>query len=216
VIRHKYEEWKMHDLVKRSDGDADRVIKGQLLSFDANAGRWNLDDKPPPAGLRLLVGGTTAVAQRWLGGKPAGTVWPSGQSLVDVVAEGNESIPEDQWELDQSGKRKQPWAISRVVYLIDPNTAKKFTVAASTTGQRIAVELLEDQIDTMRQLRGTKVYAEIELGVTTFATRFGTRKPRPDYVVIGWRGVGTDTVPLALPKVEKPTLAEQMDDGLPF
>jgi hypothetical protein len=206
----------MHDLVKRSDGDADRVIKGQLLSFDANAGRWNLDDKPPPAGLRLLVGGTIAVAQRWLGGKPAGTVWPGGQSLVDVVAEGNESIPEDQWELDQSGKRKQPWAISRVVYLIDPNTAKKFTVAASTTGQRIAVELLEDQIDTMRQLRGTKVYAEIELGVTTFPTRFGTRKPRPDYVVVSWRGVGSDTVPLALPQVEKPTLAEQMDDGLPF
>jgi hypothetical protein len=209
----------MFDLVKRDGDDANRVIQGQLLVFDANNGRWLLNDKPPPSGMRLLVGGTVSVAQQWQGGRPVATVWPETvSSLVDVVEEGNESIPEAQWEKDQSGSSKKPWSISHAVYLVDPSTAKKFTVAASTVGQKIAVELLADQIDTMCRLRGVNVLPEITLGIDSFPTRFGTRRPRPDYVVVGWRALGSETVP-ALGRgrdVDPPTTAEVVDDEIPF
>jgi hypothetical protein len=205
-------------LMVRPEGD-DRIIKGTLLQFDANAGKWLIDGQPPPPGLKLLVGGTVAVAQQWRGGKPLATLWPGDvPSLANAVEEGNESIPKEDWEEGADGKPKPPWSISRIIYLVDPNTAKKFTVAASTVGQRIAIELLDDQVATMRQLRGTRVYAEVTLGVGSFATRFGTRRPRPDYVVVGWRCIGPDATP-ALPArdVEPPALGEFLgDDEIPF
>jgi hypothetical protein len=206
-----------NELMTRPDGDA-RVIKGSLLQFDANNGKWLLDGQPPPAGLQLLVAGTVAVAQLWKGGKPLTTLWPGDvPSLALAVEEGNDAIPKEEWEKGPDDKPKPPWSISRIIYLVDPNTARKFTVAASTVGQKIACELLEDQINTMRQLRGAKVYAEVTLGVGSFPTRFGTRKPRPDYQVVSWRCIGTDTTP-ALPArdVKPPLLGELMDDAVPF
>jgi hypothetical protein len=207
----------MNDLMVRPEGD-DRVIKGTLLQFDANNGKWLLDDSPPPAGLQLLVAGTVSVGQLWKGGKPLTTLWPGDvPSLAAAVGEGNESIPKEEWEEGADGKRKPPWSISNIVYLIDPSTARKFTVAASTVGQRIACELLEDQVSTMCQLRGTRVYAVVTLGVGTFATRFGTRKPRPDYNVVAWRSIGADPTP-ALPArdVSPPALSELLDDEVGF
>jgi hypothetical protein len=206
----------MLDLIKRN-GDNNRVIQGQLLAFDANNGKWLLDSQPPPSDLRLLVAGTVSVAQRWQGGKPITTVWPDTvSSLADVVEEENESIPQSQWEKDQSGTAKKPWSLSRVLYLIDPSTAKKFTVAASTAGQKIAVELLSDQIETMCRLRGANVMAEVTLGVSSFATKFGTRRPHPDYVVVGWRALGSEPVPTIGRYVEPSTADEEMADLIPF
>jgi hypothetical protein len=206
----------MFDLVKRS-GDNNRVIQGQLLALDANNGKWLLDSQPPPSGLRLLVAGTVLVAQQWHGGKPINTVWPDdASSLADVVEDGNEAIPQSEWETDKTGTPKKPWSLSHVVYLIDPASAKKYTIAASTVGQRIAVELLRDQIETMRLLRGTNVTAEVTLGVASFATRFGARRPRPDYVVVGWRTLGSETVPAIGRDIEPPTAAEQMADEIPY
>jgi hypothetical protein len=206
----------MLDLIKRS-GDDNRVIQGQLLALDANNGKWLLDNQPPPSSLRLLVAGTVSVAQQWQGGKPITTVWPDdASSLADVVEEGNESTPQSQWEKDQSGTPKKPWSLSHVVYLIDPNTAKKFTVAASTVGQKIAVELLSDQIETMCRLRGANVMAEITLGISSFATRFGARRPRPDYLVVGWRALGSETVPAIGRDIEPPAAAEQTADEIPY
>ena len=44
-----------HPLVTRSNDDRNRVVVGRLISFDGNAGKWMLDGKPPPAGMKLLV-----------------------------------------------------------------------------------------------------------------------------------------------------------------
>jgi hypothetical protein len=206
-------------LVTRSE-DRNRVIVGQLLVFDANNGKWLLDNQPPPSDLALLVAGTIMVAQRWLDGRVIETLWPDDvPSLARAVEEGNEAIPKEEWEEGQDGKAKPPWALAFVVYLVDPLTAKKYTVAASTVGQKIAYELLTDQIETMRTLRGQDVVAECVLGVGSFPTRFGTRKPRPDYDVCGWRilGPGRDKAPpLALSKVEEPTTGELLNDELPY
>jgi hypothetical protein len=206
-----------NELMRRNDGD-DRVIKGQLLTFDANAGRWMLDGNSPPPDLKLLVAGTVSVAQLWKGGKPLTTLWPNDvPSLASAVEEGNDRVPKEEWEEGVDGKPKPPWAISRVVYLVDPNTAKKYTTAASTTGQKIACELLTDQIETMCRLRGAEVYAVVELGIGSFRTKFGTRKPRPDYNVVSWRCIGSDATP-ALPArdVLPPLLGELMGDEVGF
>jgi hypothetical protein len=200
-------------LVPRTDDN--RVIVGQLLTFDANAGRWLLNGKPPPADLRLLVVGTTAVAQHWQDGKVISSVWDG--DLAEVCEEGNEAIPREEWEDSPDGKKKAPWSVSSVVYLVDMSTAKKLTVAAATVGQRIAVEILSDQIATMCKLRGVDVIPEIILGVDSFPTRFGTRKPRPDYCVVAWRDISGKAAPqLTLSKVEKPTSGELFDDQIPF
>jgi hypothetical protein len=71
----------------------------------------------------------------------------------------------------------------------------------------------------MRTLRGKDVIAEIVLGVGSFPTRFGTRRPRPDYDIIGWRilGAGRDkSPPLALSHVDEPTTGEILNDELPY
>jgi hypothetical protein len=206
-----------NNLIVRSS-DPNRVIVGQLLNFDANSGKWSIDGKAPPAGLKLLVAGTVSVAQKWHDGKVVDTLWPDdGRNLTDAVEEGNEAVPKEQWEKGPDGKPKAPWSISHVVYLIDPATGKKLTVAAATVGQKIAVELLEGQVDVMRQLRGEDVLAEVVLGVSTFATRFGTRRPRPDYEVTSWRSLGKKTAPpLALSTVDRPTTGELLDDSIPF
>lgn len=199
-------------LVQRADDN--RVIVGQLLTFDANNGKWLLNNKPPPD-LRLLVVGTAAVAQHWQDGKVVASIWDG--DLAEVCEEGNEAIPKDQWEILPDGKQKKPWSVSSVVYLVDISTAKKLTVAAATVGQKIAVEILSDQIATMRKLRGGEVIPEIRLGVDSFPTRFGTRKPRPDYDVVNWFDPSGKAAPqLALPTVEEPTTGEILSDEIPF
>jgi hypothetical protein len=202
-------------LVPRNDDS--RVIVGQLLTFDANAGKWSLSGKPLPHDWRLLVIGTTAAAQQWHGGKTIDTVWADeGRDLHEICEEGNAAIPQSEWELSQDGKAKPPWSVSCIVYLVDPQTAKKFTIAAATVGERIATEILSDQIAAMRKLRGSDVLPEIVLGVDTFPTRFGGRKPRPDFDVKVWRSLGKETTQLALPAVSEPTSGELFDDSIPF
>jgi hypothetical protein len=208
----------MFDLVQRNHEDANRVIVGTALSFDANNSKWLIGDKPTPPGSRLVIGGITTVAQRWKDKRVLSTVWPdSGLDLGDVVEEGNESIPESEWEIGTDGKKKAPWSISRVVYLVDTVDARTYTFASATVGAKIGVDQLRTQAELMQRLRGAAVIPEIELGVDTFMTRFGTRKPRPDFVVTRWISVGGQQTPqLALTQVAEPTRAEEMDDSIPY
>jgi hypothetical protein len=102
-------------LVTRSE-DRNRIIVGQLLTFDANNGKWLIDGQPLPSDLALLVAGTVMVAQQWRDGRVVSTLWPDDVgSLTRAVEEGNEAIPKEEWEEGRDGKVKAPWAISHVV-----------------------------------------------------------------------------------------------------
>jgi hypothetical protein len=156
------------------------VIRGELLKYNASNGGWNLDLDD------VLVTGTLECVQRWQGSKPIETL--TEQPLPDVEKL-NKLVPRDQWEIGLNGEPRPPWQVQRAVYLIDPADGASFTYVSGTIGARIAVEALNERVETMRKLRGENVLPMVELGSKIMFTRYGERR-RPDFTITGWQSIG--------------------------
>jgi len=185
-----------NDLAIRNDGwdDAaaetnERILRGTLLKFsDWNWSRGK-EAQPLQRGTRLVALATAAAWVRWKDGKPVearvrepGTKMPERDELPDQ----NEA----EWEVGPDGKTKRdPWQNTRLVYLVDPNTAEAFTFSTSSFGGREAVINLGDQVARMR-LAHPNITPVVSLEAAPMATRFG-KKSKPVFRIVDWKAAGS-------------------------
>jgi hypothetical protein len=195
----------------------DRVIVGTLLKFVD--GVWSENDIKVPTGTKLLALSTHQILRRWH--DQEGFKYIVKKPLPDPD-ELNAKIPQEEWPIDRNGNRYGPWALTYVVYLLDPTTCEKFTYINKTTGTRIATETLADRVAWMRRLRGDNVVPLVELTSKPMKTGYGT-KQRPEFKIIDWHLLGGgDANPPKQPMlpglspVEPPTSKEDMDDEILF
>jgi hypothetical protein len=201
------------------------VIQGVLVKF-INEGTWETRDGDTIDGdLELIAVGLERVVQKWQDGKPIETkILEPGEKFPDVEAL-NAEVPQSEWVEGPTGEKRGPWQAQHVLYLLDPTTMDKFTVATGTTGGRIGIGELRDKIVWMRRTRGPSVHAVVTLGDKFMKTRFGGRQ-RPDFRIVRWVRLGGEgsgevaallapTPAPTLQPVQEPTLAEDFNDDLP-
>jgi hypothetical protein len=195
-----------------------RVIQGTLLK--CTDGHW---DSKTDANLpeKLLAIGVVDILQRWENKKPVDTIIAEPGKNLPNIDELNSEVPEAEWELGPDGAKKPPWQFQHVVYLVDADTAAKYTFASGTIGAKIAVNNLRDQVSTMRMLRGN-VTPIVSLGDAPMPTKFGM-KVRPSFDIVGWAQLGSAIEPAkqlehigGIEPVKPPTLSEELNDKLPY
>ena len=116
---------------------AERTIRGQLLKFAD--WRWTVGKEATPIqdGTKLVALATLAMWVRWEDGKPAGyRMREPGRRLPDREELGYDD--ESKWE-SPNGEPQDPWRNTRLVYLVDPQTAEAYTFSTSSWGGRGAV-----------------------------------------------------------------------------
>jgi hypothetical protein len=172
---------------------AERTIRGTLLKFAD--WRWTAGKEATPLkdGTRLVALATAAMWVRWEDGKPVEyRVREPGKRLPyrDELSH----LDESEWEEGPNGEPIDPWRNTRLVYLVDPQTAEAFTFSTSSWGGRGAVCDLGDQIARMRKAHPNAVPI-VELRSAEMPTKYG-RKSKPVFKVIGWKATDTEeTVP---------------------
>jgi hypothetical protein len=216
--------------------EANRIIVGLMEKF--NDGEWTTGGLPADKKRRIVAVATNTIIQRWKDGETIETI--TEKPLPDVKLL-NETVPREEWEIGINGPR-EPYQITHVVYLLNLDDAERTTFINSTVGAAIAVSRLKDKVVWMRRMRGENVFAQLDLTWAPMPTRFGMRK-RPEFRIIGWIVLGPgggalppsseqpkqlppaapkqdvgprQTAPLAPKKVEEPSLAEELDDDIPF
>jgi hypothetical protein len=190
-----------------------RVLRGALLKFADWKWTQGKEAAEVPPG-KQFVGLGTAVAQvKWKDGKPSQYVLQeSGKKLPDRN-ELDEPEGCGTWELGPDGKPRDPWQLTRFVYLLDPLTMETFTFSTSSHGGRNAVMDLADQIMRMRALGHPGALPIIELGSGPMPTKFG-RKSKPVLKIVKWCAGNVND---ARPKeIAPPSRSEEMDDEIPF
>ena len=182
---------------------ANRLIQGQLVKF-TNEATWITRDGEELSGtLELIAFNVIRVVQKWADGQPIEThVLQPGEKFPNLE-ELNANVPQNEWRVGPDGKPHGPWQAQYLVYLLNPDTAERFTYATGTIGGGIAVHDLVDRVSSMRKIRGEQVYAVVSPSAAPMKTRYGTR-PRPQFVIKRWVGLSSDG---ALPPTEPPALS---------
>jgi hypothetical protein len=165
----------------------ERMIRGQLLKFAD--WRWTVGKEATPIenGTKLVALATAAMWVRWEDGKPAEhIVRRPGQRLPERSALSHTN--EDEWPDGPGGEPQDPWQNTRLVYLVNEDTAEAYTFSTASWGGRAAVI---DLGDTIARMRGTHPDAApiVELRATEWPTKFG-RKSKPWLKVVGWKNAG--------------------------
>jgi hypothetical protein len=166
-------------------------------------------------GTQLAALGMVACWVEWKDGKPVNFILPEpGRMLPSRETLG--SNDETKWQLGPDGKPRDPLQNTRLVYLVDEETAEAFTFSTSSYGGRNAVADLGDQIARKRHACPGAVPI-VELGSAPMQTKYG-RKSKPVLKIVDWR----------FPADPKPTLVEatapsvpalsrgDIDDEIPF
>jgi hypothetical protein len=200
---------------------SERTIRGTLLKFADwrwTAGKGGTEIE---TGTRLVALATAAMWVRWENGKPAEhRVREPGRRLPDREELG--LLDEDAWEDGPGGEPQDPWQNTRLVYLVDPQTAEAFTFSTSSWGGRGAVNDLGDQIARMRTVRRDAVPI-VELQAAEMPTKHG-RKSKPVFKVVGWKSADGDKPTPAerqisareVQQAKQTIAAREMDDEIPF
>jgi hypothetical protein len=131
-------------------------------------------------------------------------------------------VDESEWPLNLNGVPEHPWKYTRYLYQLDAATGEISTFWTNTTGGRIAIDQLGEQVTLMRQARPDALPV-VGLESRDMPTSYGGTKPRPHFQILGYKtrgSVGAQNV-LAAPEtpaltdVEAPSIAEQLNDDLP-
>jgi hypothetical protein len=211
------------------ESERPRAIKGSLVKYDdKKAPSWSFRDGTTwHERLRLIAINMTEANQKWVDGLPAATFFPDASGKLDDIEALNKAAPKKEWTRGFNNELKGPWVRQFVVRLLDPVSFSSFTFCNSTTGSRIAYELLDDKIGMARMIRGP-VYPVVELADAPFKTKYGERR-RPDFRVVDWVSFGSPELKDAgikqiehkaadetgLKSVPAPTTAELMNDAVP-
>jgi hypothetical protein len=159
------------------------LIVGKMLKF--NDRKYKADKADPlPDNIRLVAVDVITAWVNWHDGKPIehritkpGQVHPDRADLPDQ--------DEATWERGLNGEPADPWRDTRYLRLIDPRTGQDFTFVTDSYGGRKAVGELKSQITNVRFAYPGAVPV-VELGSTMMKTGYGL-KPRPEFIVVGWR-----------------------------
>ncbi len=197
------------------DTNQDERITGPFLKYVE--GEWTVGGLPANSACQLVAIAVAHTLQRW-----------RDQSVVDEIAdkplpdldELNAAIPKSEWELGLDGQPRPPWSDTYKIFFLDLSTGERSIYAASSIGARIAWGRLVDKVKWIRRIRTCNVVPRVELGSTPMKTRYGVKK-RPDFRVIEWLDLSSGTpLPASdtpqLRKVEEPTVAEDINDEIPW
>src|SRR5215831_4358952 len=195
---------------------AERPINGTLLKFAD--WRWTAGKEATavPDGTRLIAMATIALWTRWEDGKPVEyRIREAGHRLPERDELGYDD--ESQWEAGPDDEPKDPWQNTRLVYLVDPQTAEAYTFSTSNWGGRGAVTDLGSQITRMRSVHPDAVPI-VELRAAEMPTKYG-RKSKLVFKIVGWK-THSGEIPvereISAPQAKKIVERHEMDDGIPF
>jgi hypothetical protein len=202
-----------------------RIKFGKTAEWEIKGGD-TIDSKT-----RLILIDVARIVTKWgPDKKPVETiVLEPGEKFPDVTA-WNGKLPHTEWVMGLNGLRG-PWQTQQIVYFLDPRSMAQFHWPDGTTGGSIAISEAVDSIRAMRRFRPGAAPI-VELSSTFMPTKFGGRQ-RPHFVVHSWVSMpGKEPQqPAALPNPAAPTvtgeaitldavepvsLAEEMDDDIPF
>jgi hypothetical protein len=231
------------DDIAGHESQSSRIIQGDVLKF-GNDGVWSNRSADEPFGpaRELVMVEIARVSQKWLNGTPVETRFiPPGEPMPDID-DLNAACSRAEWTKDLNGNPRGPWQNQTVAYLLDLENMERFTFPTGTIGGNIAIGEIADKVKMMRRYRGANVYPAVRLKSKPMKTKFGQR-PRPHFELQRWITLGGDGNGPALPApatnaapilpdvgtrqaasdgggsgsiVEEPTLAEEMNDDLPF
>jgi hypothetical protein len=202
------------------------LIRGKMLKFAD--GQFTADKTATIPGDTTLVAVAVITAWvHWVEGRPIehritspGQQHPERDELPD--------LDENLWPPGLDDQPSDPWKDTRYLHLIDPQSGTDFTFVTDSYGGRRGVGDLKSQIANVRSAHPAAVPV-VKLGSTMMKTRFGP-KPRPEFLVVGWRGRSEGAAPLLLveqpqrkslerrttPAPEPVPTNDDMDDGIPF
>ena len=190
------------DAVEGAISPANRLIQGILVKFTNQSTYVTGGGDELPSTLELVAANVSRIVQRWADGQPIETrVLEPGEKFPDLEKL-NASVPQSEWREGPDGKLRGPWQAQYLVYLLNPDTAQRYTYTTGTIGGGIAVRDLVDRTNWMRKFRGEHVYAVVTLSDTFMPTRFGGRH-RPHFLIKRWVALGGEG---ALPPTEPPAL----------
>jgi hypothetical protein len=209
-------------LVPTFEGTEDGRSFERILKF-TNEGKFvELDGTLINVDEPYMVHATTRRLRRWEDKRPVFLPPVEGELLQDTADRLNADIPKAEWPIGLTGQPEPPIKPVYGVRLFRPRDGALFAFEHDTTGQRIAVGELTQQINVMRALRG-EVIPVVKLGAKSWKTSFGVRL-RPHYEITGWRQIGEGKP--ALMQIEdkstdeksvKPvTASEELNDSIPF
>jgi hypothetical protein len=191
----------------------ERELRGRLLTYADRV--WNTKEGEIPEGTRLAALGMAAFWVEWKDGKPVKYIRPEPGRLLP----GRESLgrlDQSEWELGPDGEPRDPLQNTRLVYLVDEDSAEAFTFSTSSSGGRGAVDDLGDQIVRKRRQYPGAVPI-IALGSAPMQTKYG-RKAKPVLKIVDWRFPADPKVKLveaAAPSTQ-PVSGGDFDDEIPF
>jgi hypothetical protein len=214
------------------DPEGSRSIVGPFVKFVD--GEWTISNGVPlDPNFRPLVIGLAHTLQCWKDNEKLDEIVEHPLPDVDDL---NAAISQSEWGIGLDGKPRPPWSHTYKIFLLNPETGEQAVYANNTWGAKIAYGRLKDQVQWMWRMRGRNVLPRVKLTWTHMQTRFGVKK-RPHLEVIEWVSVGEPTPPAvaavpqpqpqsgngqqpveepSLQKVEEPSVAEDLNDKIPF
>jgi hypothetical protein len=179
-----------------------RLIQGDLVKFTTQATWVTRSGAELSGNLEFVAVNVIRVVQKWADGQRIETrVLRPGEKLPNLE-ELNAAVPQSEWREGPDGKLRGPWEAEFLVYLLNPDTAERFSFATGTIGGGIAVRDLISRVSWKRKFCAEQVYAVVSLSAVPWKTRYGTRL-RPHFVIKRWKGLSSDG---ALPPTEPPAL----------
>jgi hypothetical protein len=208
-----------------------RPIIGAYIKFIE--GEWSSGGTPLKPDFRPLVVDIERGLQRWENGVLIEERFEKPLPDLDAL---NEAIPKEQWGVFPNGSPKPPWSHAFKFYFLDDKTGTRATFGTNTVGGSICYEELKDKVKWIRKLRGPGALPRVQPTWAPMRTKHSPHpKKRPELRVIEYVAFAeggfvtlpaspTPRLPAAHPvqsatrlqKVEEPTLAEEMDDEIPF
>jgi hypothetical protein len=195
-----------------SPPSSDRSTRTSFLRWTEQLHWVDRDGIPPPS--PLLVLGLAESVRRWRTVKgETGKEFKQPEDIFDKPLPDprllNESAPPEERERQLDGSVSAGWKHEYFVFLVDLVTGTKYTWSNSTAGASIAWEQLKEAVVTMRALRGSKCYPQVELTERPMPSRFrpSGMGMRPHFQILPeWKTPGPSSLPPA-PQLEKPAAA---------
>jgi hypothetical protein len=198
------------------------ILRGPIVLFADWKWTKGAEATEVPIGTQWVATGTAAAWVYWRGGKPdmdktivrqPGKVLPDREDLGEL----DRSL----WEKGPDEQPRDPWVNTRYVYFLDPVSVEMLTYTTRSIGGMSAVRSLADQIQRMRDYSKSNALPVVELGAAEMKTKFG-RKSKPVLKIVRWyqggtgAANGTPQLSPAPQELKEPSLAEELDDEIPF
>jgi hypothetical protein len=181
-----------------------RAIRGGIIK--QVDGRTSLAGSPFPETRKLIATSVCERGQYFKAKELIDSFLVDEEHPADSIDQLNDNIPEDDWEIGLDGKKRKPWVISKVVYLLDENDGSTFTMLNSTVGFGIAWEELIEAVNLKRVMhQDPRILPVVNISSKPMPTNWGT-KMRPYFRVVDWKGLTNS--PSLLKSVPEATSAQ--------